>query len=344
MNPADLPPALAIVRLGLATPLGLSAPAALAAARAGIVRFCLTHSHDRHGEPIRASMLSRLDPSADRTARIAALAACAARDCLHGLSHPGPLPLYLALSEPDGPSVDQSAVMDALRACVPAQLELCDVVRAGRAGMFQLLARLADPPLADAPPFALVIAADSLCDTSTLHRLERGGRVLSARRDGLIPGEAAGAVLLARDPARERPPLAHVLACALGQLPPGPDRVRALADGLTDVFARLAGDPCVRGPRPHCVSSCQTGEIADARAFGYAALRQASLMPEPLVHLRACDSFGDAGAAAPALALALALHHIRAAAGRALFYGSAEGGAIGACLLDLAPAPPGAHR
>ncbi|MBZ5714681.1 3-oxoacyl-ACP synthase [Nannocystis pusilla] len=334
-----------VVRVGLGTPLGLSAPTTLAAVRAGVVRFAETDHDDGHGEAIRASRLGRLEPGLTRSARVAALAGWALRDCLGGLS-PGalasPLPLVLALAEPGGAPVDEAAIVHALQAEAPAPLELREVVCAGRAGLFQLLERLTGRD-------ALVIAADSLCDPSTLGRLERRGRVLAARRDGLIPGEAAGALLLARGPsaaASECPPPARVIACTSGHMTRGADRVRDLADGLTAVFGRLARDPGASGERPRCVSSCQTGEVAEARAFTYAALRQAPLMPEPLVHLRACESFGDTGAAAPALALALAIHHLqrRGEPGRALLYGSADDGAIGACLVDVAAAEPGERR
>ncbi|WAS98036.1 3-oxoacyl-ACP synthase [Nannocystis punicea] len=335
---------LAVLRVGLGTPLGLSAATTLAAVRAGVVRFAETKHCDRRGEPLRASRLSRLDPSCERSGRIAALAGWAARDCLAGFESASPLPLYFAAPARSGAPVDEAAIVAALQAEVAAPLELGEVVRGGRAGMFQLLDRLARP---DAPPLALVLAADSLCDPSTLRRLGRRDRVLGAQRDGIIPGEAAAALLLARGPgeqAREGPPAARVRACSLGQVTGGRGRVQALADGLTDVFGRLAREPAARGSRPRCVASCQTGEVVEARAFSYAALRQAPLMPEPLVHLRACESFGDTGAAAPALVLALALHRLRGRAGRALLYGSADDGALGACVLEVAGSRAGAGR
>lgn len=332
-------PGLAVLRIGLGTPLGLTAPTTLAAARAGIVRFAETTHEDRHGEPLRASRLTRLEPACERSRRIAALAGWAVQDCLATLASASPLPLYFAAPAPGDAPVDEAAVLEALRSEAPVPLERREVVRGGRAGMFQLLAAVAR----DAPPLALVLAADSLCDPTTLQKLGERDRVLGTRRDGLIPGEAAGALLLARGPAPigERP-LARITACTLGQVSRHPERVQALADGLGDAFARLARQPLVGDRRPRCVASCQTGEVFEARAFSYAALRQAPLMPEPLVHLRACDSFGDTGAGAPALALALALHHLRAHPGRALLYGSGEDGALGACVLDVAATDPGA--
>ena len=332
-------PELAVLRIGLGTPIGLTAPTTLAAARAGVVRFAETAHEDRHGEPLRASRLTQLDPSCERSRRIAALAGWAVQDCLAALASPSPLPLYFAAPAAGDAPVDEAAIVDALRIDAPVPLELRELVRGGRAGMFQLLAAVAR----DAPPLALVLAADSLCDAITLQKLGERDRVLGSRRDGLIPGEAAGALLLAHGPAPagERA-LARITAWTLGHVSNHPERVQALADGLCDVFARLGRSPLVGDLRPRCVASCQTGEVFEARAFSYAALRQALRMPEPQVHLRACDSFGDTGAAAPALALALALHRLRAHSGRALLYGSGEDGALGACLLDVAATDPGA--
>lgn len=334
---------LAVLRVGMGTPLGLSAPTTLAAARAGVVRFAETELEDRSGEPIRASRSSRLEATCGRSGRIAALAGWAVRDCLAGLPVT-PLPLYLAAPQRSGAPVDEAEIVAALQAEVPTPLELREVMRGGRAGLFQLLERLT---AADAEPLALVLAADSLCDAATLEQLGLRDRVLASHRDGIVPGEAAVALLLARGPGGakvEDAPLGRITACTLGHMNDDGGRVQALADGLADVFTRLARAPGVGDERPRCVASSQTGEVAEARAFSYAALRQAPLMPEPLVHLRACESFGDTGAAAPALALALALHHLRSSRGRALLYGSDDDGALGACVLEVTPARGGASR
>lgn len=315
-----------VLRLGLCTPLGLNAATSLAAAESGIVRFEEIDRHDRRGAPIRVSMLSTL-AARTRTERVAALAGRAARDGLTSVSPgalPSPLPLYLALPERDDASLDASLVAQEIARCSPAPVELREVVHAGRAGMFQLLQRLAGGP--DAPALALVVAADSLCDEATLAQLAR--TALADR----IPGEAAAALLVARGEAPGRPSLARVLACTSGQVDPEAGRIEGLADGLTDVVRRLGA---AGGERARCVSSCQTGEVDEARAFSYAALRCAPVMPEPLVHLRACESFGDVGAAAPGLALALALAYT--ASGRALLYGSGDGGQLGACLVEVTP-------
>ncbi|MCY1009436.1 hypothetical protein OV079_28510 [Nannocystis pusilla] len=141
-------PELALMRLGLGTPLGLTAPTTLAAARAGIVRFAETTHEDRHGDPLRASRLARMDPACERSRRIAALAGWAVQDCLAAHSSTSPLPLYVAAPAAGDAPVDEAAIVEALRSEAPVPLELREVVRGGRAGMFQLLAAVAR----DAPP------------------------------------------------------------------------------------------------------------------------------------------------------------------------------------------------
>jgi hypothetical protein len=72
--------------------------------------------------------------------------------------------------------------------------------------------------------------------------------------------------------------------------------------------------------------------------FSRASLRNASLMPEPLRVLIAGKGLGAAGAGAGPVMLSVTLHRARwrqAGGRRRLVHGSADGGRVGACVMEM---------
>ncbi|WP_181234152.1 beta-ketoacyl synthase N-terminal-like domain-containing protein [Enhygromyxa salina] len=204
--------------------------------------------------------------------------------------------------------------------------------------MFHALALARDQLFAGAVDLALVGGADSLVTTDELQQLARDNILLGkSNPDGLIPGEGAAFFLLAR---RGEPgALATIETVALGQeLEPrsmgGPPR----AAGLTRLFAQLRGTGAARA---EVVVSALAYQRWWAREFSHAYLRNAALMPEPLVAVAPSSGLGDLGAAAGGVALATAVwefHPLVARRGarvldRALVYGCTDSGTLGACLL-----------
>lgn len=199
-----------VVGLGLCTPVGTSTHLTLASLRSGLVRFAETRVLDGLGQPVRASRLSLLGASLSRTQRMAALsrqALAQVRPLLASLPG-GFVPLYLGLPEGDvGAEVERESLVSTLLAEAEGRPRVVKVFDSGRAAFFEALATAsADLDSGRAGAFALVGAVDSLSDTASLEALTRARLTLGvANRDGRVPGEAAGFVVLARAGARKTP-------------------------------------------------------------------------------------------------------------------------------------------
>jgi 3-oxoacyl-[acyl-carrier-protein] synthase-1 len=109
-----------------------------------------------------------------------------------------------------------------------------------------------------------------------------------------------------------------------------------MGEGLTRLFGELrAAHPDWRAD---AVYSSQPGTNHWGREFKLAALRNASLLPEPMRYTSLHGELGDCGSASAPMQLAFAL--LRFARGdvlrRVLIYGESDDGALGACLLESA--------
>lgn len=333
-----------LVAIGLSTPLGAGASPSIAAIRAGMTRFAETEVTGCDGEPVRASRLGELAPALSRTARMIEHARVALADLAGRLAaaRASRIGLYLGLPEArSGAPFDARALVDAIQRSAAGKLELVGVRESGRAAFFEALAAALADLRGGRAALALVGAVDSMCDPDTLRQISAAGLLLCEQnRDGRIPGEAAGFVLLARPGvATSGGSFATIVGAALGveQVPfasPSP----TLSEGLTEVFRALRTDPLAGARRVGLVAACQPGESFWGTEFMRACLRNTALMPEPLAVLRAGDSLGDAGAGAAPVMLAAAIARMRrhAAVGsrRALVYGCADGGRVGALVVS----------
>ncbi|HYO67571.1 MAG TPA: HEAT repeat domain-containing protein [Archangium sp.] len=340
---------IAVVALGLCTPLGLTAHASLLEMGAGTVRFLMTDVADRDGDPLRASVLTLLDPILSRTERMRALAVTALLDCHERLVAlgPAPVPLVLALPEREhGARYDPSLLVASLvEAAMPVRLQCPgdQVLPEGRAGFFVAVQRALTLLGTGRVAGVLVGAVDSLCDRESLVQMEAKGRCLTSRtRDGTLPGEGAGFVLLTTSAVVEQrkwTPLGWLDGVAITQEPHHFHQGEPnLAEGLTKAFRQLIALVQVGTGRVERVLSCQTGEAFWNREFAHAYLRSAELMPEPLRLELLASSLGDSGAAAGAIQLG---HALEAPSGaRALIYGCSDGGRIGACIAEAAGRNP----
>ncbi|MCY1072971.1 beta-ketoacyl synthase N-terminal-like domain-containing protein [Archangium lansingense] len=345
------PEEVAVLGLGLCTPLGLTARTTQVEMAAGTVRFFLTEVLDRKGEPLRASRLTLLEPHRTRSERMGALATTALHDCLKEarVEKTEPLPLVLALPTPgSGPAVDEESLLRALaEVAAPARLQVRPegLCRDGRAGFFVALARAMELLLSGHARRVVVGAVDSLCDPGSLeHLLARRRLLCSSAREGILPGEGAGFVLLARAsaPRRDGPRAqGRIHALALAKEPRHRLQTEpSLAEGLTSVFRQLHAHPAAGSRRVAHVLSCQTGEAYWGHEFNRAYLRNAALMPEPLVGHLVAESQGDVGAGAGAIQLGHALHVLgeldpeHEQALRALVYGCSDEGRVGAFIIS----------
>jgi 3-oxoacyl-[acyl-carrier-protein] synthase-1 len=299
-------------------------------------------------------VLTLLEPGLTRTERMTALAVTAFQESMKGSASLGidRLPLLLALPEPSsGAPFKREEVLDALTSAAGSiKLEISEstLFPEGRAGFFRALAEASQLLKSRKASWVLVGGVDSMCDRASLTHHARAGRNLGqGTRDGILPGEGAGFILLtARMPPGQprQSPHGWLVGCALSREPHSFLQQKPnLAEGLSDAFRQLRQHPVAGARRVDHILSCQTGESFWAQEFNYAYLRNAPLMPEPLTTSLVAESLGDVGAAAGAVQLGSAFHHFKKLetahgdAARVLVYGCADAGQVGACVIEGTP-------
>lgn len=344
---------LGIISVGLCTPLGLDRETTVREIAAGSDRFEETSVTDAAGAPVRACALSLLPRGATRTERMMVMAWTALDEPLAAAAQLGVvhLPFALGLPEPSGEGhVDVDAVVEAIHeraaafgitlTLVPGGVRL-----EGRAAWFGAV-RSVVSCMSSEQPFALVGAVDSRCDTSSLVHLASTGATLgSTNVQGMIPGEGAGFVLVSTStgsPSGQPWPRLRAVATGSEAVPFVRSRERpSLSMGLTAVMSALRSDLRADPLRPERVLSCQTDASFWGTELVRAYLRNVDVFPEPLRIDLLSEALGDAGAAAAVIQLAVALHAAPDVGDgpsedrrRALVYGCADTGPVGACCIE----------
>lgn len=336
--------AVSILGVGASTSVGVTATASAAAFRAGVVRF--REIDESVADPIRASYLSQIPWGGTCPERALALT----RRALADLARSIPLDpasrlaawIGVAESEPEGAAVER-ALSEQLRVAFPRLVGPPVFLRRGRGAFFVALEAAQRALLACECDVALVGAADSLCAPEPLERLARERRLLGPDPEGVIPGEGAAFLLLAR-PGLVARPRGTLLCCATAR---EPRHLRQdapnTAEALTAVFRALRTDPATRGRRADLLLTSETGEPFWTAELTMAYLRNVALMPEPFTRTTAAEGLGDLGAAAGAVMTAIGLCWLARPAGQfaprsrqslLMVCGSSDDGHVGACLLE----------
>jgi 3-oxoacyl-[acyl-carrier-protein] synthase-1 len=343
---------LYVVAVGASTPVGRDALSSAAAVRAGISGFT-EHPFmiDTAGEPMRVARAPWLDLDCDPYDRFAALLIPALEQTVEPLQLLGDRTLRLALA----------LGLPSPKPGVPADLEprLAALVADRFPGLFVAIATFpvghaggllglhaAFLKLSHGAFDACVVAGvDSYLEPETLEWLEGNDQLHGAGRLnnawGLIPGEAAGAALVANVATAERlpfPPVARLLSVGCGF---EEKRIKTetvcIGEGLTTAFrAALTGLPA--GERVTDVFSDMNGEPYRADEFGFAALRTNESFVSASDFIAPADCWGDVSAASGPLALALSTiagHKAYANGSYVLVSASSESGERGAALLEL---------
>lgn len=350
---------LEVTGLGLCTPLGLQANVVPYEINSGIVRFIETSRCNANGEAIRASQLTLIDEKASRTERMAVMAATAFEDCMTGMPpmRLSDVPVFLALPRVgEGASYSANAIVAALDSISDTMqlgtLSRAVLVQEGRGSFFRALELATERLLDIDAPMVIVGAIDSMCDAMTLDVLAMQNRVLGeGNRDGIIPGEAAGFITLTN--AGDRTALGQsgeqaatrIIAVATANEPRpflySGSRQGGQSEALTQVFAALRADANVMTLRSERLFSCQTSEEYWAQEFINAYLRNAPLLPEPLITHLISQSLGDVGASAGLIQVAQGAHMLineprgKGSGRRALVYGCSDHGLVGACIVEV---------
>jgi 3-oxoacyl-[acyl-carrier-protein] synthase I len=336
-----------IVATGMVCSVGLTAASACAAIRAKVAGFHELPYLDLYGEEVVGSAAPDLGSDFEDPDRLVELACLAIENCAPDLAALAKrrLPLLLGLSEPGRPGgvADPNALLGAIEARLGVKFHPDDtrLVPGGHVAGVEAM-RLARELLRSGAPACLVAAVDSYANAASLGWLERSGRLKSFHNsDGVIPGEAAAAVLV-----RSRPSdvsgaaakvcglgFAHEAAGVLSDEPMlGLGLARAARAALEDAGLEM-GDVDFR-------LSDVTGESYGFREQALAVARLLKERRECLPIWHCADAIGDTGAAAALCQFVVAADAYRkryAPGRRALCYASAVAGGRAAAVLERWP-------
>lgn len=193
---------VAVVGTALVTSVGLSAPAACAAIRAGLTNPSATRFIDSAGEWIMAHQVP-LEPSLRGRAKLITMATIAIRECLakQTAQEWSSVPLLLCVAEEARPA-RLDALENELFADIEAQLEVkfsrrSLVIPHGRVSVAVALMHAREMIVSGAAPYVLIAATDTLLNGPTLQAYDAEHRLLTQQSsNGFMPGEGAGALLI----------------------------------------------------------------------------------------------------------------------------------------------------
>lgn len=243
-----------------------------------------------------------------------------------------PVPLILAVPEPNVPAIDPNTLIAHLthQRDLPLHPDLIRTIDAGRAAGIEGLVLARHLLIRQKADYVMIGGTDSHADTPRLRRLEQAGRLLtSGSKDGFAPGEGAGFLLLTCDPNKAITKDRHVVKLCepgIGHEPGhlGSD-VPCLGEGLDQTFKQaLRG---YAGPGIGAVYSSMNGERHWAKEHGVAMIRNVTVMGPNVRHEHPAEGLGDLGAATAPVLIALAADDLLAQPGHAahLVYACADG-------------------
>ncbi len=310
-----------VVALGASTPVGRDAWSSAAAVRAGISGFA-QHPFmiDTAGEPMRAAIAPWLDIECQGQERFEALLFPAIDQALELVVAAGDpkMRVALALGLPSARPGLPKELGATLRASIAtrypgrfvAQAVLENGHAAGLLGLHASRRKMAE----DAFDVCVLAGVESYLAPETLEWLEENDQLHGAgplnNAWGFIPGEGAGAVLLATERALVRlqaTPLGRVLSVGEGF---EQNRIKTeticISEGLTAAFREgLSGLPA--DAKVTDVYCDMNGEPYRADEFGFAALRTKESFECASDFVAPADCWGDVSAASAPLALMLSV-------------------------------------
>ena len=291
-----------------------------ASARAGIARIGNSHVMDKHFEPIQMGLvpedgLGALTPEIDelplpsRARRMLRLAAPSFQAVGKDIGRPVPVFVGLpALTPKEAPwLVHVPAYLQKLTN-VPVDLKRSSIVPHGRAAGLMALELAMNAVATDPSATVIVGGVDTFLDLRLLATLDQEQRILGPRvMDGFIPGEGAAFFVLSGASANGAGS-GVVVNGAASAMDEGHRYgiAPAKGEGLDAALKQLrqrAGQ--LSGPIGTTFAGFN-GESFDAKMWGVARLRNDDLFAPSMMIEHPADKYGDAGAAAGAILLALA--------------------------------------
>jgi 3-oxoacyl-[acyl-carrier-protein] synthase-1 len=237
----------------------------------------------------------------------------AIEECLEGIEPlaPSTVPLLLCIAEPGRhgrlEGLDESLFGELKRELsFEFQSGLSLLIPGGRVGVAQALAHARRLLYGEGVSHVVIAAADSLLVGSTLAAYESEGRLLtSLNPDGFIPGEAGGAVLVARESSREPSLLCEGLGFATERAVLGSGEPLR-ADGLKDAMKQALREA---GYGLHDIDFRITDNSGEQYYFKEAALAVSRILrrrKEEFDIWHPADCVGEVGAAIGAVSIAVA--------------------------------------
>jgi 3-oxoacyl-[acyl-carrier-protein] synthase-1 len=301
---------IAILATGLVTSVGLSAPATCAAIRAKLTNPTATRFIDSAGEWIMAHQVPLEKPWRGRT-KLSKMAAMAIEDCLADVPRKewAQIPLLLCVAESERPGrldgLDDQLFLEVQQELGVRFASESAIVPQGRVSACVALAQARELIYKHNKVRVLVAAADSVLTWPTLSAYERNDRLLTSRNsNGFMPGEAGGALLVARPNGK------HLLLCTgvgFGMEQAGIDSEQPLrAEGLTRAIKNALSDA---GCELHDLDFRITDLSGEQYYFKEAALalsRHLHQRKEEFDLWHPAECIGESGAVAGIAALAVA--------------------------------------
>lgn len=348
----DVVAGIHVVGLGASTPIGRTALASAAAARAGISGFA-EHPYmlDTAGEPMRCAFVPWLDIDLHGRERLEMLLFPAIEQTLESLQAESHRQMHVALavglpaSKPGVATDLQDAIRASLIERFPKRFTAIALFSVGHAGPV-LGMQIAQKKMLEGTLDACVVAGvESYINPDTLEWLEEQDQLHGAgplnNAWGFIPGEAAGAALLMNAASVERLGLAsygRMLSVGTGT---EPNRIKTqtvcIGEGLTAAFREgLSGLP--GGAKVTDVYCDMNGEPYRADEFAFTAVRVKEQFESASDFVASADCWGDVGAASVPLGLlqaTIAANKAYAKGAHAFVWASSESGERGAALLEV---------
>jgi 3-oxoacyl-[acyl-carrier-protein] synthase-1 len=331
---------------GMVCPIGLSAPAACAAFRAGIATFCYLPYSDQNRQPIVGAFVPSLDFKLKRGQRLVEMLSMALADCL-GDEPTLPLqkiPLLVGLAEPGRPA-GGAGLTDSIVSQVQERLgsqfhpRLSRGVPKGHTAGFEALS-IARELLQDRNiPGCLICGVDSYINASSLLWLEHQWRLKREdHSNGVIPGEGAAAVYVQREAPANEKTTAQVIGLGFGQEKATISSTEPLLGlGLTAATKAALAEARLQLHDVDFRLSDVTGEAYGFKELSLVVARLHRVLKPEFPHWHFAESVGDTGAAAGVYQLIIALHAFRkgyAAGDRVICSSSAAPGDRAVALLE----------
>ncbi len=343
----DRKASVCIVGVGAQTAVGLTAPSAAAAVRAGIPGFG-EHPFmiDQQGEPMIVARVPGLEDKPDALTRHIGLAVQPAREALSPLAacrnQVGNIPLFLGLppNRPGRPADLEAGLAEALRR--EAGIGPVECIATGHSAGLMALEAASRQVLGNPTGFYLAGGVDSYLEPETLEWLEANDQLHSGPNAyGFLPGEAAGFCLVCSQSAAERwklPVLARVWTVGTARETNliKTDSV-CLGKGLTEAFRKVFAElPSPEEKIGHSIND-MNGEPYRADEYGFTVARLSQRFENASDFLAPADCWGDVGAASGPLFLNLVVaagQRGYAKARHNLVWASSEGGERAAAIMQ----------